>query len=83
MTGRYAGARSFCYGLALLLAPLAGAALYDLNPAVLWAACGTAGICAAAVITRPPVWLCRAVGRCRSEARLRTDQAWPQDWIGS
>lgn len=51
MTGRYAGARSFCYGLALLLAPLAGTALYHLNPAVLWAACGAAGICAAAIIT--------------------------------
>ncbi len=50
MTGRYAGARSFCYGLALLLAPLAGTALYNLNPAVLWAACGAAGICAAAII---------------------------------
>jgi MFS family permease len=56
MTGRYAGARSFSYGLALLLAPLAGTTLYNLNPAVLWAACGTAGICAA-IISRPPVWL--------------------------
>jgi MFS family permease len=54
MTGRYAGARSFCYGLALLLAPLTGAALYHLNPAVPWAACGAAGICAAAIITPRP-----------------------------
>lgn len=51
MTGRYAGARSFCYGLALLAAPLAGTALYHLNPTVLWASCGAAGICAAAIIT--------------------------------
>jgi len=54
MTGRYAGARSFCYGLALLLAPLAGTALYGWSPAALWAACGVAGICAAAVITPYP-----------------------------
>jgi MFS family permease len=68
MTGRYAGARSFCYGLALLLAPLAGTALYHLSPAVLWNACGAAGICAAAIITRhrnPPMigeLRCRAAG---------------------
>jgi hypothetical protein len=54
MTGRYAGARSFCYGLALLLAPLAGTALYNLNPAALWASCGAAGLCAAAIMTRRP-----------------------------
>ncbi len=53
MTARYAGARSFCYGLALLLAPLAGTPLYHLNPALLWAACGAAGICAAAIIITP------------------------------
>jgi MFS family permease len=57
MTGRYAGARSFCYGLALLLAPLAGTALCNLNPAALWAACGAAGICAAAIITPRPTRL--------------------------
>jgi aryl-alcohol dehydrogenase-like predicted oxidoreductase/predicted MFS family arabinose efflux permease len=56
MTGRYAGARSFCYGLALLLAPLAGTALYGLSPAALWPACGAAGICAAAVITPASAW---------------------------
>lgn len=50
MTGRYAGARSFCYGLALLLAPLAGTALYNLNPVALWASCGAAGVFAAAII---------------------------------
>jgi MFS family permease len=50
MTGRYAGARSLCYGTALLLAPLAGAALYRLNPDALWAACAATGTCAAAVI---------------------------------
>lgn len=54
MTGRYAGARSFCYGLALLLAPLAGTAVYNLNPAALWASCAAAGLCAAAIMTRPP-----------------------------
>ena len=54
MTGRYAGARSLCYGAALLLAPLTGTALYRLSPALLWGACAAAGICAAAVITPPP-----------------------------
>jgi MFS family permease len=52
MTGRYAGARSLCYGTALLLAPLAGTALYGLSPALLWGGCAAAGIGAAAVITR-------------------------------
>lgn len=50
MTGRYAGTRSLSYGTALLLAPLAGAVLYSLSPAVLWAACAAAGICAAVTI---------------------------------
>ena len=54
MTGRYAGARSLCYGTALLLAPLAGTALYSLSPALLWGGCAVAGICAAAVITPLP-----------------------------
>jgi MFS family permease len=53
MTGRYAGTRSLCYGLALLLAPLAGTALFAASPAMLWGACGIAGICAA-VIARLP-----------------------------
>jgi MFS family permease len=53
MTGRYASARSLCYGAALLLAPLTGTALYRLSPALLWGACAAAGICAAAVITLP------------------------------
>ena len=55
MTGRYAGARSLCYGTALLLAPLAGTALYRLSPTLLWGTCATAGICAAAVITPWPL----------------------------
>jgi MFS family permease len=58
MTGRYAGTRSLCYGTALLLAPLAGTALYNLSPAVLWAACTVAGICAAAVIAPWPPLTC-------------------------
>jgi MFS family permease len=50
-TGAYAGARSLCYGTALLLAPLAGTALFRLSPALLWGACAAVGLCAAAVIT--------------------------------
>lgn len=57
MTGHYAGARSLCYGTALLLAPLAGTALYHLSPALLWSACVAVGICAAAVITPAPAGL--------------------------
>jgi MFS family permease len=56
MTARYAGARSLCYGTALLLAPLAGTTLYRLHPDALWAVCAAAGI-TASVITlrhRPP-----------------------------
>lgn len=52
-TGAYAGARSLCYGTALLLAPLAGLAVYRLSPALLWIGCAAAGLCAAAVITPP------------------------------
>lgn len=79
MTGRYAGTRSLCYGTALLLAPLAGTALYRLSPALLWASCAAAGICAAAIISpvctspaptpapgRTPVPACRQ--RLRSRA---------------
>ncbi|MBO0784567.1 MAG: MFS transporter [Actinobacteria bacterium] len=50
MTGRYAGTRSLCYGAALLLAPLAGTALYSLSPALLWGACTAAGACAAVIM---------------------------------
>ncbi|MBO0808795.1 MAG: MFS transporter [Actinobacteria bacterium] len=60
MIGRYAGTRSLSYGTALLLAPLAGTALYSLSPSLLWVACAAAGILAAVIITprrrarRPP-----------------------------
>jgi MFS family permease len=54
MIGRYAGTRSLCYGTALLLAPLAGTALYSLSPDLLWAGCAAAGIFAAAVINPLP-----------------------------
>lgn len=56
-TGAYAGARSLCYGTALLLAPLAGTAVYRLSPALLWIACAAAGLCAAAVIAPLPAAL--------------------------
>ena len=73
-TGAYAGARSLCYGTALLLAPLVGTALYRLSPALLWSACGAAGLCAAAVITRPPALLQlrgRPLGRSRRPGSVR------------
>ncbi len=65
-TGRIAGARSLCYGTAMLLAPLAGTALYRLSPALLWGGCAAAGICAAAAIT-PSL----ALPRPRSHPLLR------------
>lgn len=54
MTGRYAGTRSVCYGVALLLAPLAGTALYHVAPALLWSACAATGLIGAAVMLPPP-----------------------------
>lgn len=63
MTGRYAGARSLCYGTALLFAPLAGTTLYHLSPALLWGACAAAGVCAAAVISPLPARLRLGAGR--------------------
>jgi MFS family permease len=62
MTGRYAGTRSTAYGLALLVAPLAGTALYRLDPVVLWLACAAVGAVAAVITTWP--W----------RARLRPDR---------
>jgi MFS family permease len=54
-TGRYAGARSFAYGSALLLAPLAGTAAYRASPTILWLACAGVGLVAAVVMSgRPP-----------------------------
>jgi hypothetical protein len=51
MTGRYAGARSLCYGTALLLAPLVSTPLYRLSPDLLWGACAAVCLGAAAVMT--------------------------------
>ncbi len=51
LTGRYAGTRSLAYGLALLVAPLAGTFLYDLNPVLLWTACGATAAAAAVIMT--------------------------------
>lgn len=65
--GRYAGARSFCYGVALLLAPIAGAALYQLQPVILWLSCAAAGICAAMVIGTP--WRHGTGAACRASRR--------------
>jgi MFS family permease len=81
MTGRYAGARSLCYGSALLLAPLASTALYHLSPALLWGCCAAAGICAAAAITPAPAGLQLQARPFRHSwrpgSRKRPRQAWP------
>lgn len=50
-SGRYAGARSFCYGVALLLAPLIGTALYQVRPTILWISCAATGIVAAMIVS--------------------------------
>jgi MFS family permease len=75
MTGRYAGARSLCYGTALLLAPLAGTAFYHLSPALLWGACAGVGVCAAAVITPAPAGTPAAGPAAHTRPRGTVDSA--------
>lgn len=71
--GRYAGARSAGYALALLLAPLAGDALYARDPTILWAACAAAGTLAAAIIALPRAAASRR-GRAARQAAAGSDE---------
>ncbi len=53
MRGRYAGAFGMTFGLALVLGPAAGTALFAASPGSLWAACAGLGVIAALVILLP------------------------------
>jgi MFS family permease len=87
LTGRYAGTRSLAYGAALLAAPLAGTALYHLNPATLWTGCLTIGILAALTMIpgprrRRPGPDTGAAGSVTAQARAGpalTNSAFPAD----
>jgi len=50
LRGRYIGARSFVFALALVLAPSVGTAVYASAPGVLWAGCLVLGVLAAALV---------------------------------
>ena len=53
MRGRYAGAFGMTFGLALVLGPAAGTALFAASPGSVWAACAGLGVVAALVILLP------------------------------
>lgn len=50
MRGRYLGAYSFTWSLALIVGPALGMVLLDRGPVYLWSACGLLGLLAAAII---------------------------------
>ena len=54
MRGRYVGARSFTFALALVLAPSVGTVVYEWRPGAVWAGCGVLGLFAALLIARTP-----------------------------
>jgi MFS family permease len=52
MRGRYAGAFGMTFGLALVIAPAAGTAIYAVSPGLLWAGClGLSAVAAAAILS--------------------------------
>jgi MFS family permease len=53
MRGRYAGAFSMTFGLALVIGPAAGTAVYAVSPDLLWAGCLAVSAVAAAAILSP------------------------------
>jgi predicted MFS family arabinose efflux permease len=53
MRGRYAGAWGMTYGLALIVGPALGTAVYAASPDILWAGCAGLGAVAAALILSP------------------------------
>lgn len=54
MRGRYLGVWGFSFGVAFILAPTAGAWLFERGPNVLWLTCGALSIVAAALILFGP-----------------------------
>lgn len=65
--GRYAGARSLCFALAYVVAPLVGTAIYDASPPMVWASCFVFGSASAALLA----WV-RSVGGPHRVAVSRT-----------
>jgi MFS family permease len=53
LRGRYQGAWGLTWGLAFVLAPAAGAAIFAWSPDGLWLACGLLGAAAAALLVMP------------------------------
>jgi MFS family permease len=53
MRGRYAGAFGMTFGLALVVGPAAGTALFGARPGSVWAACAGLGVIAALLILLP------------------------------
>lgn len=76
LVGRYAGTRSFAYGAGLLLAPLAGVAIYNIDPAVLWIGCAITGVVAAAAMTPRPAAPRRVDADDESCAPPRSARMW-------
>jgi MFS family permease len=62
LRGRYQGAWSLTWGLALVVAPI-GTAVYEREPAALWLLCGALGVAGAALLApMPPVRRTRRTG---------------------
>ena len=53
MRGRYAGAWGMTYGLALIIGPALGTAVFAVSPDLLWGGCVALGILAAALVLSP------------------------------
>lgn len=53
LRGRYQGAWGTSFGIALVVAPIVGTALYTVSPDGLWVACGLAGLLSAALVLAP------------------------------
>jgi MFS family permease len=50
LRGRYQGAWGLTFGLALILAPVIGTAVFAVSPTVLWLSCGVLGLVAALLV---------------------------------
>jgi hypothetical protein len=53
MRGRYAGGWGMTYGLALIVGPALGTAVYAASPDLLWGGCVGLGVLAAALLLSP------------------------------
>src|SRR5438874_801036 len=53
LRGRYMGALSLTFSLAMMFGPAAGMAIFSMSPLTMWLSCGALGLIAAAIILRP------------------------------